>query len=232
MTLLVAGVIAVVSAALIAGALWGVMGRQSPEVEGFVVALAGGSLMVAAVLELVDPATESAPLWGVALATLAGAVLYVGLDVSVKRRARSAAGVGLLLAIVLDGIPENLAMGVALIGSSPAQVAALCGSIFLSNLPEAAAGARQMAGDRSRRSVLALWGATALVLAAAALAGNLLLGGAPDAALGLVQCVAAGAVVASLATEVFPDAFDESRYRTGVATALGFVLAVLLDALG
>jgi len=225
-------VIAVVSGALVVGALWGVLGRLPPRVEGFVVALAGGALIVSATLELVDPATATSPLWGVAVATLGGAVTFVALDSTLSRGVGAASGIGLLLAIVLDGIPENLAMGVALIDSTPTQVAALSGSILLSNLPEAAGGARAMVQDRSPRSVLLLWTVTAVVLALAAVAGNLLLADVPAAGLGLVKCFAAGAVVASLATEVFPTAFREDSYAAGIATALGFTLAIVLDQLG
>jgi ZIP family zinc transporter len=39
-------------------------------------------------------------------------------------------------------------------------------------------------------------------------------------------------VVASLATEVFPKAFKEESYLTGIATGLGLVLAIGLDQLG
>ena len=112
------------------------------------------------------------------------------------------------------------------------QVAALSGSIFLSNLPEAAGGAQQMAEGRSKGKVLGLWAATAVLLSAAALAGNLLLSGVPDAALGLIRSVAGGAVTASLAVEVFPKAFKEESYTAGVATALGLVLAIALSQLG
>jgi ZIP family zinc transporter len=226
-------VVVVVSAALVAGAAWGVYGHLPPGLEGFIVALAGGALMVSAVLELIDPATGVAPVWAVAACVLAGAGVFSALDWFVKRRFGSDSGGGLLAAITLDGIPENLALGVALIGAGPLQVASLSGSIFLSNLPEAAGGAQQMASSgRSKAKVLGLWVATAALLSVAALAGNLLFAGVPDAALGLIRCFAGGAVAASLATEVFPTAFREERYATGVATALGLVLAIALDQLG
>ncbi len=230
--LLTVAVIVVVSAALVAGAAWGAYGTLSPRLEGFIVALAGGALIVSAVLELIDPATDVAPLWAVAACVLAGAAAFTVLDRFVKRRLGSDSGGGLLAAVTLDGIPENLALGVALIGAGPLQVASLSGSIFLSNLPEAAGGARQMSENHSRRKVLGLWAATAALLSAAALAGNLLLAGVPQAPLGLIRCVAAGAVVASLATEVFPAAFKEDSYATGLATALGVVLAIALGQLG
>ncbi len=141
-------VIVVVSAALVAGAAWGVYGSLPAEVEGFIIALAGGALIVSAVLELIDPATDVAPIWAVAGCVLTGAIAFTLLDRFVKRKLGSDSGGGLLAAITLDGIPENVALGVALIGAGPLQVASLSGSIFLSNLPEAAGGAKQMAKNR------------------------------------------------------------------------------------
>lgn len=225
-------VIVVVSAALVLGAAWGIWGRPRTQVEGLVIALAGGALTVSAVLELVEPAVRQAPVLAVSGSVLAGAVVYSVADLWLDRRFGSDSGGGLLAAITLDGVPENLALGVALISANPLQVAALSGSIFLSNLPEAAGGARAMSEGRSNRRVVLIWAATAVLLSASALAGYLLLGGASPTALGLIQAFAGGAVIASLATEVFPDAFDEGRYSAGVAAALGLCLAVALDQLG
>lgn len=229
-TLLVVGA---VSAALVVGAVWGLYGRLTPHVEGFVVALAGGALMVSAVLELIEPATRVAPDWAAYLVVLVGAGVFVAVDRAVKSRTSGGRGAGLLAAITLDGVPENLALGVVLVGAAPVEVAALAGSILLSNLPEAAGGARGMVEGtgHSRRTVLGLWGATAVILAAAAVVGNLAFAGAPDTALALVQCFAGGAVVASLAVEVFPQAFEEEKYLTGVAAAIGLVLALALSSL-
>ena len=224
-------VIVVVSSALIAGAAWGAYGKLPAKVEGFIVALAGGALIVSAVLELIDPATDIAPIWAVAACVLIGAGAFTVLDRLVKKNLGSNSGGGLLAAVTLDGIPENLALGVALIGVSPLHVASLSGSIFLSNLPEAAGGAKEMAKDHANGKVLGLWATTALLLSAAAIAGNLLLSGAPATPLALIRCVAGGAVVASLGTEVFPKAFKEDSYMAGIATAIGVVLAIGLNQL-
>lgn len=231
--MLTLAVIVVVSGALIVGAVWGVYGSLPRNVEGFVVALAGGALLVSATIELIQPSIAAVSVWAAMGAVLAGAVAFSVLDYGVKRHWGSDSGGGLLAAITLDGVPENLALGVALIGAGPRQVAALAGSILLSNLPEAAGGAASMAGDgRSKRSVVALWAATAVLLSGAALAGNVLLADASHAVLGLIRSFAAGAVVASLGTEVFPRAFKEAGDAVGVATALGLVLAILLSQLG
>ena len=226
-------VIVVVSAALIAGAAWGIYGSLPERLEGMLVALAGGALIISATLELIQPATEKAHVWLVSLAVMVGAAAFSGLDYLVN--AKSGGDGGLLVAITLDGIPENLALGVALIGTGPLGAAALSGSILLSNLPEAAGGAKSMSkgdGARSEAKIMGLWTATALLLSLAAVAGNVLLAGVPDVVLAVARALAAGAVVGSLAIEVFPKAFKEASYPVGLAVVAGVVVALLLSQLG
>ncbi len=227
-------VICVVSFALIAGAVWGVYGHLSNKTEGFLVALAGGALIVSAVLELIQPALKQGTVITPLVAVFAGALVFTALDYFVKEKWSSkSGGAGLLAAITLDGLPENLALGVALISADPLTVAALSGSIVLSNLPEAAGGAKEMKNDgRSSKSIILLWSTTAIVLSAAALIGYFFFDGVSENILGLIRCFAGGAVVASLAIEVFPKAFEEDKYWTGLATAIGLVLAFYLNTLG
>ena len=226
-------VVAVVSGALLLGAAWGLYAPLSKKTEGFLVALAGGALLLSVTSELIEPSIERGSLTIAALAVLAGAGVFTLADWLVKEKWGGGSGGGLLAAITLDGVPENLALGVALIGAGPMEVAALAGSILLSNLPEAAGGAKEMRGDgRSKAKIFALWAGTAALLSAAAIAGNLLLEGASESQLGAIRCFAAGAVIASLANEVFPQAFKEDDYWAGIATAIGAVLAFLLGSLG
>lgn len=227
-------IVLVVSGALLAGAVWGIYGSLSKSTEGFLVALAGGALMVSAVLELIKPAVEKSSI-NIALAVvLSGAIVFAALDYFVKEKWTSkSGGAGLLAAITLDGIPENLALGVALIGAQPMEVAALAGSIFLSNLPEAAGGAKEMSeNDNSNFKIFLLWAGTAALLSAAALAGNFLLSNVSKDILNYIRCFAAGAVIASLAIEVFPKAYKKDNYWAGIATALGLILAFYLNSLG
>ncbi|RPF71606.1 ZIP family metal transporter [Aurantiacibacter spongiae] len=226
-------VVLVVSGALLAGAAWGIYGSLSKPVEGFLVALAGGSLLLSVVTELIEPSVDKAGLLPAFVGVAVGAVVFTAVDYLINEKWGSEQGGGLLAAITLDGIPENLALGVALIGAGPMEVAALAGSILLSNLPEAAGGAKEMAGSGiSKGRAMLLWGGTAALLSVAAIAGNLLLDTAGEGTLGIIRCVAAGAVVASLSTEVFPQAFKEDSYSAGIATALGVLLALGLGELG
>jgi len=188
--------------------------------------------MVSALSELIEPSLEQTSLILVAVSVCIGAGLFILADKLVEEKMGADSGGGLLASITLDGIPENLALGVALITTGPMQVAALAGSIFLSNLPEAAGGAKEMAKKRPKLQVIGLWAATAVLLSAAAIAGNLLLGGIDKTYLAALRCVAAGAVIASLATAVFPKAYREGSYSAGIATAIGLLLALALGELG
>lgn len=232
-------VVVVVSSALLIGAAWGIWGNMSERLEGFLIAVAGGALVLSLVSELVEPAIAQSSLRVATGGVAAGAVVFALVDYLIDEKWGPDSGGGLLAAITLDGIPENLALGVALIGTGPAGVAALAGSIFLSNLPEAAGGAKEMAssdsGSRDARSkwrIMAIWGATAAILSLAAIAGNLLLAGVGEGWLAFIRCFAAGAVVASLSTEVFPTAFRKDHHLAGIATALGLVLAFILGQIG
>lgn len=226
-------VILVVSGALVAGAAWGIFWGLERKTEGFLVAVAGGALIVSTVLELIEPATRDASLPVAMAFVMLGAIVFCVLDYLVKEKWGGEKGGGLLAAITIDGIPENLALGVALIGAGPLSVAALSGSILLSNLPEAAGGAREMvAGKHSKGKIFMLWTITAALLSVTAIAGNLLLSGVHPDVLSYIRCFAGGAVLASLAIEVFPRAFKEDNYMAGTATAVGVVFAFLLNSLG
>lgn len=226
-------VIAVVSGALIIGALWGVYGRLGDKMEGFLVAIAGGALLLSVTTELIEPAIEQSSVLHAMAGVGAGALVFVLVDQLIANTMGEDSGGGLLAAITLDGIPENLALGVALIAAGPMEVAALAGSILLSNLPEAAGGARDMRDSGwSKRRIVGIWAVTATILSVAAVTGNVLLDTAGEGTLALIRSFAAGAVVASLATEVFPKAYREDSQWAGIATAIGVILAFSLGSLG
>lgn len=226
-------VVLVVSGALIAGAAWGIYGKLTKRVEGFLIALAGGALLLSVVSELIEPSIDKSSIYHAVVGVAAGAIVFAVCDYLIDEKWGGSSGGGLLAAITLDGVPENLALGVALIGAGGMEVAALAGSILLSNLPEAAGGARAMAEQgNSKGKIMLLWIATALLLSAAAIVGNLALDGLGEEPLAIIRCFAAGAVVASLATEVFPQAYKEDRHWAGIATALGVILALVLGSLG
>jgi ZIP family zinc transporter len=134
----------------------------------------------------------------------------------------------LLAAVTLDGVPENLAMGVALTESGNAT---LLVAIFASNLPEATVGAQRMReAGLSPRQILTIWSATAVLLAVAVIVGFALLDDIPHQSLAWPLGFAGGAVLASLADTLMPEAYKEGGSWVALATAAGFLVSFLLSA--
>ena len=92
---MVFAVILVVSAALIVGALWGVYGKLPYWLQGNLLALAGGSLILSVVLEMIQPAVADDGFWIAIGATLAGAVTFSGVDYLIDEKMDSEGGGGL-----------------------------------------------------------------------------------------------------------------------------------------
>lgn len=144
-----------------------------------------------------------------------------------------AVGFALLAAVTLDGVPENTALGVSLIASADAGInagsLALLFAIFASNFPEAMVGAIAMrAAERSPRFAIAVWSAAALLLTIAVVVGYAALSGVDESALGFALAFAGGAVLASLADTLMPEAFERGRPASALATALGFLISFVL----
>jgi ZIP family zinc transporter len=152
--------------------------------------------------------------------------------------ARPGVGVGLgtafalLAAVTLDGVPENMALGVSLIGSEDEGIAgslALLVAIFVSNLPESLVGAVAMRrGGLPGVTVVGIWAATAAVLTAAVVLGYGALSSVSPSTLAFPLAFAGGAVLASLADTLMPEAFEHGRPLNSFATGAGFVLSFVL----
>jgi zinc transporter, ZIP family len=120
------------------------------------VAFASGALITALAFDLFEEAFRAGGAWVAGIGLLAGAAAFVAADELLDRYGGSS-GIALLAGVTIDGVPENLALGVGLIGSSLTGILALLVGIFASNLPEALAGSINLrdGGGRSRGFVVA-----------------------------------------------------------------------------
>ena len=159
---------------------------------------------------------------------LAGAALQQREKVEVA--AASGVGLALLAASILDGVPENLALGVSLADpeSAGGSLALLVG-IFAANFPEALVGAVAMREQgRSVRATAGLWLATAVLLIPAVVIGRVALAGAEPSTLAFPLSFAGGAVLAALADTLMPEAFERGRPFNAFASCAGFFVAFVL----
>ena len=232
------------SSALVIGSVAGSLWDPPKQLTGVLLAFASGALISALAFELFDEAFELGGAVRSGLGLLAGAATFVAVDTALDRRVadksgpdqrevaasgpRAGVGWALLAAVTLDGVPENMALGVSLVeGTSFTLLVA----IFFSNLPESLVGAATMrSGGMQRHAVLGTWFACALLLAAAVVGGRAVAGGMSDEVLSLALGFAGGAVLASLADTLMPGAFEHGRPLNAFATAAGFFLAFVLAA--
>ncbi len=232
------------SSALVIGAVVGSSWDPPRAVTGVLLAFASGALISALAFELFDEAYELGGAARSGLALLAGAATFVVADSLLDRRvtgkagpeqrevaasgAQGAVGWALLAAVTLDGVPENLALGVSLVDGASL---ALLVAIFFSNLPESLVGAVAMRGEgRQAKAVIGTWLACAALLAVAVVAGRTLAGPLNDEVLSVALGFAGGAVLASLADTLMPEAFEQGRPFNAFATAAGFFLSFILAA--
>ena len=230
------------SSARVVGAALGTRWQPPRQVTGVLLAFASGALISALAFELFAEAFELGGAVRSGLGLLAGAVAFVAADTALDRYvvgrpgpeerevvaegSRSGVGWALLAAVTLDGVPENLALGVSLVeGASLTLLVA----IFASNLPEALVGAVAMRGEgRGAGTVMATWTTCAVLLTLGVVLGRAVGGGLDPTLLAVALGFAGGAVIASLADTLMPEAFEHGRPYNAFATAAGFFLSFVL----
>ncbi|QCU78944.1 zinc permease [Citricoccus sp. SGAir0253] len=142
--------------------------------------------------------------------------------------ASGAAGLALLAAVTLDGVPENVALGVSLTEGTGGL--ALLAAIFVSNLPESLVGAASMRErGMSRTRVVLLWTACGALLVAAVVLGAGPLASSDPETISLPLAFAAGAVIASLADTLMPEAYEHGGPAVALSTTAGFALSYALS---
>ena len=239
---LVFGLIA--SSALVIGAAIGSVWDPPKQLTGVLLAFASGALISALAIELFGEAFHLGGPVSSGIGRLVGAATFVLADAALDKhvaghpgaderetmRGGAARGVGwaLLAAVALDGVPENLALGVSLVDDASLT---LLVAIFVSNLPESLVGAAAMREEgRTPRFSIMIWVACAIVLAIAVVLGRALAGGLSDQTLAVALAFAGGAVIASLADTLMPEAFEHGRPWNAFATAAGFFVSYVLAA--
>ncbi len=222
---------------LLLGAVVALIRPLGARLVGLLLAFGAGALVSSVSFELADEAIKEGgiALFGVGLA--AGAVaFYVGDRLTGDGRPHrdGSGGSGAVLAIgaLLDGIPEQTALGISLAGGAKADIALIV-AIFISNLPEAVGSAAQLRkGGSSKGRILGLWALVAVVGVAATALGYGLLDGVSGEVRGVVNAFAAGAVLCMLIDSMIPEARRDGGAAAGLVTMLGFAVAVALSQTG
>lgn len=222
---------AVAASSLVLGMVLGLARRWPTRLIGLVLAFGAGALLSAVSFELFEEgvAVGGAPAVGIGLGL--GALVYFVLARAVERvgPGGSSGGTALALGAFLDGIPEQIVLGIGIAAGKGVSVALLV-AIFVSNLPEAIGSAIDMRdAGIPVRSIRLLWLGVATICTLATPLGYVLArdtGGHFEAA---INGFAAGALLVMLVDSMIPEATRKSGRVAGLATTLGFALAAGLS---
>lgn len=233
---------ALAASSLLLGALAALVRAWPGRLVGLVLGFGAGALISAVSFELAAEGNATGGLAPVGAGLAAGALAYYLLDGAVERlgaggRARKrrssgdTVGPALALGAFLDGIPEQLVLGIGLAGGEAVSIGLLV-AIFVSNLPEAIGSASAMrASGQGARRVLTLWGGVALCCLLATGAGYALGDALSGDVRAAVDGFAAGALLVMLVDAMIPEATEKAGRQAGLVTALGFAVAAALSAL-
>jgi len=231
------------ASSLVVGMIAALLRPWPKRAVGLVLAFGAGALISAVSFELAAEGVNEGSATSVAIGLAVGALVYYALDGVVssggrsKGRGRSGraqqgenAGSALALGALLDGIPEQLVLGIGLASGKGVGVSLLV-AIFVSNLPEAIGSADSMRHAGRKDSYVArLWVAVAVVCTVASVVGY----AAADLASGELKAgidgFAAGALLVMLVDSMIPEAYRDGGRAAGLVTALGFAVAAGLSA--
>jgi ZIP family zinc transporter len=219
---------ALAASSLVLGTLLA-LARHWPERGiGLVLAFGAGALISAVSFELFAEGLREAGGLPVAIGLGAGALSYYLLDRPLERRP-DAGGSALALGAFLDGIPEQMVLGIGLAEGSGVSIGLLA-AVFVSNLPEAiGSGSDMLAAGHPRRAIVRLWLAVAFVCTLATVAGYGLAEAASDELKGAINGFAAGALLVMLADSMIPESRRKAGLTGGLVLVLGFAVAAGLS---
>jgi ZIP family zinc transporter len=217
---------AVAASSLLIGALLGLLRPWPTRAIGLVLGFGAGALISAVSFELAQEGVRVGGGSAVGVGLAVGALTYYICDTEIDRRSGdSDAGAALALGAFLDGIPEQLVLGLG-IALGDGVSAGLLAAIFVSNLPESIGSATAMRdAGRGRREVVLLWVGVALICTLASVVGFAVADNASDTFKGGVNGFAAGALLVMLVDSMIPEATRQAGRTTGLVTTLGFAVA-------
>lgn len=239
---------AVSSAGLLVGAIAGFFSRLSHHAIAMAMSVGAGLLLAAVSLKLTADAVRMAgPLPAVGSLLLGAAVFSAAnaflarLGAAHRKRCgectpqpsesqQPGSGATIALGTALDAVPEALVLGLAL--RQPAFPMELVIALSVGNLPEAVSGASGMRiAGRSYRYIVSLWSLVAIGAALAIAVGYVAFGVLDQAWQPRLQAFGAGALLATTAETMIPEAFHNSPRFSGFLAAIGFCVLLVVAAL-
>ena len=198
-----------------------VPGWMEEEFRHSVTAFGGGVLMSAVALVLVPEGSERLPAVAALLSFAAGGIAVFLLDRAIEKSGGQGAQ---LMAMLLDFLPESLALG-ALLASTPELALLLAAMIALQNLPEGFNAYRELRQGTamSKHRILGIFLLLVLIGPLMATCGLLFLEGA-QALLGSIMLFAAGGILYLIFEDIAPQVPLKNHWGPSLGAVAGFLL--------
>lgn len=224
------------AASLILGGGLGLLRKWPDGLIGGVLGFGAGALIASVSFELAEEGVNQGGPLAVVVGLAAGAACFYLANKAVSRvggrTGSGGAGSSLALGALLDGIPEQLVLGIGLAQGHGVSLALLV-AIFVSNLPESIGSSADMSeSGQSKGRILALWAGVTVVCAGATVAGFALADATSAAVKAGINGFAAGALLVMLVDSMVPEAKSKAKDKAGLLTVVGFALAAGLSLLG
>ena len=245
---------AIAQSALLVGALlvWKFPRLKKPAIVGGLMAFGAGAVISAVSIDLVAVSYDEAGELPTALGIAIGCVTYFLIIRFLERKhvdeqpgaaiatthaqdstethgATKQEARNLTVGMVIDGVPESVAVGLTLHTAVIGVSAALVGSIFIAAIPEAIGiAAALLAGGIAIGSVLLRFSMIVIIGAVFAAVGYSLLYGASDSTQAIIQSIAAGALLVVVIDEMIPIAVRSIKGWAGILGVAGFVFSAAL----
>ena len=198
---------------------------------GIMAGFGAGAMLAAISFDLVPEASELA-MPEFALWMLGGVAIFIIGDRIVERRFGedgSGQAMGIIVGSVVDGVPESTILGIQIATGIPVS-ASFIAAVLISNIPQAIAPSADLAAAGWGWHRLGrLWVMVVIACGAAAAAGYAAanLSDSVDGA-GLAA-LAGGGLLAMLTNSLMPFAYDRAGEYAGVATVVGFCIALAMS---
>lgn len=231
---------AIAGGALLLGAVVGLFVPIPRKITGFIMAFGTGVLIGAASFELLGNIEDQAGYSYVIFGFLIGAALFTGLEFVIsskggkerklsKEKSEGHSGMAIFIGSIMDSIPESVIIGVSLIKSNTVSWVIVL-AIFISNIPEALSSSVGLQKDGySRKKILFLWTIVFILTTLSSLFGFMVFKELDELYMYMVSGLAAGGIIAMVASTMMPEAFEEGGPIVGLLSALGLLCSYVLS---
>jgi ZIP family zinc transporter len=227
---------------LILGVIIGTTLKIGQKAIAAIMAFGSGVLICALTFGLMEDAFKHGGFDAVIIGFLLGGLVFISGDVLIHRTggrnhkrkahhpsAKQTNGRAIVLGSLLDGIPESIALGVALLSKNGIGLLMLV-AIFLSNLPESLSSIDDLRREGySPKRIYLSWSIVSVLVASSVVLSFLFLEKLDLNALGIIESFASGAILAMLADSMMPEAYEDGGFLIGFLTMLGFLTAFVLS---